>query len=465
MKKVILFFLLLISFTVYAQQDTISYIVVTDIVLKGNNVTKPSIIFRELNFSVGDTIAEIQWEHDLKTSNENLINTSLFNFVDFEQIADDSVENGIILVIKVLERWYIWPVPYLAYSDRNLNSWFSAKDIKRISYGVNLYYRNFLGLKHDLILTAIGGYDQDYSLTYDIPYLTYKQNLGLEVGIGYTRNKEVPYKTESNKIIYFNGGDKFACQSFYAYLKPYYRFGFRDRLYVMFGYQNKLYHDSIPVLNPDFDNMENTRFQYFTLTGIYKDDYRDDQNYPLHGHYFELLLEKIGLGAFKTSPDVLYGKITFDCYLPIKGHWYWASNITTKLSEKADPLYFLNKGLGYNNDYVRSYELYVIDAMNFALIKNNLKFAILNPVTKYISFIKNERFGKIHIALYANIFFDCAYSWKIPNESTSILDNKFIYGTGIGIDFVTYYDKVIRLEYSINDRGETGLFIHLVAPI
>ena len=47
----------------------------------------------------------------------------------------------------------------------------------------------------------------------------------------------------------------------------------------------------------------------------------------------------------------------------------------------------------------------------------------------------------------------------------NFLDNKFIFGTGIGLDFVTYYDKVLRLEYGVNDMGETGLFIHFVAPI
>jgi hypothetical protein len=67
--------------------------------------------------------------------------------------------------------------------------------------------------------------------------------------------------------------------------------------------------------------------------------------------------------------------------------------------------------------------------------------------------------------MYANLFFDCAYSWKMPVNQTSFLDNKFIFGTGIGLDFVTYYDKVLRLEYGINDMGETGLFIHFVAPI
>ena len=135
------------------------------------------------------------------------------------------------------------------------------------------------------------------------------------------------------------------------------------------------------------------------------------------------------------------------------------------MSPNTETPYILNQGLGYKNDFVRTYELYVVDAMNFALMKNNLKFAILNPVTKYIPFIKNERFGKIHFAMYANLFFDCAYSWKMPVNQTSFLDNKFIFGTGIGLDFVTYYDKVLRLECGVNDMGEMGFFIHFVAPI
>jgi hypothetical protein len=45
------------------------------------------------------------------------------------------------------------------------------------------------------------------------------------------------------------------------------------------------------------------------------------------------------------------------------------------------------------------------------------------------------------------------------------LANQLLWGTGVGIDFVTYYDLVIRFEYTINKQGETGFFINLVAPI
>jgi hypothetical protein len=127
----------------------------------------------------------------------------------------------------------------------------------------------------------------------------------------------------------------------------------------------------------------------------------------------------------------------------------------------------LSQGLGYGNDYVRTYDLYVVDALNYALFKHNLKFAILRPVTKHIPGIRNDKFGKIHLAFYANLFFDFAYTWDVmvPDGFHTRLANEWIYGTGIGIDFVTYYDKVLRLEYGVNGLGDVGFFVHLVAPI
>ncbi len=461
MKRLLSLFLLLFPLLINAQQDTTSYIVVSDIVLDGNGITKSSIILKELTFSQGDTINISDWEEEMRLSRENIQNTTLFNFVDFECVYNDTFTEEVIIKIKVTERWYLWVYPYISYADRNINAWYEADNLRRFSYGFDMEHHNFLGLKHSLKLTCISGYNQNYGLSYDIPYLIEKYNFGLKSGVAYKRDKEVAYITENNKISYFNGGDEFAKQTTNFFVEPYYRFGHRNKLFLNISYNDTYFHDTLSCLNHDFDE----HYQYFSLMMTFKNDYRDEQNYPLNGHYLELLLEKTGLGIFKTSPDVFYGKITADWYQPINGRWYWASNLTVKLSDDYDAPYFFNKGLGYGNDYVRTYELYVIDAMNFALMKNNLKFAILNPVTRYLPLIKNERFGKIHFALYANVFFDCAYSWRILEKSAFYLDNKFIFGTGVGVDFVTYYDKVIRFEYGINDMGETGLFIHFVAPI
>jgi len=45
------------------------------------------------------------------------------------------------------------------------------------------------------------------------------------------------------------------------------------------------------------------------------------------------------------------------------------------------------------------------------------------------------------------------------------LANQLIWGTGLGLDFVTYYDVVIRLEAAMNKQKKSGFFISFVAPI
>ena len=122
MKQLLSLFLIIFSFGLYAQQDTTSYVIVSDIIINGNNVTKDAIIFRELTFEIGDTIPAQRWEEELRVSHENVQNTTLFNFVTFEQQEDESQSNAVILNINVVERWYIWVFPYVAYSDRNLNA-------------------------------------------------------------------------------------------------------------------------------------------------------------------------------------------------------------------------------------------------------------------------------------------------------------------------------------------------------
>ena len=212
-------------------------------------------------------------------------------------------------------------MPYFFYADRNLKSWFEADDLSRISYGIDLVYRNLWGRKHELDLTIIGGYNQNFGLTYDIPYLTRKQRLGITVSSGLTRDREVAYITIDDRVKYFKGEDEYAHESFYAYVTPYYRFGYRNKLSLEMRYDNRLFNDSLPSLNKDFGNPEGTRFQYFTLSAVFKNDYRDDHNYPLDGHYLELELTKIGFGVFDYAPDLFYGKITADWYTPVSGRF------------------------------------------------------------------------------------------------------------------------------------------------
>jgi hypothetical protein len=63
------------------------------------------------------------------------------------------------------------------------------------------------------------------------------------------------------------------------------------------------------------------------------------------------------------------------------------------------------------------------------------------------------------------VFYDAAYVRDRQFGDTSPLSNRYLHGMGAGIDYVTYYDLVFRVEYSWNREGEHGLFLHFTAPI
>jgi len=96
-------------------QDTLTIsddrLLIEQILIDGNKVTKAQIILRELTFEVGDTIRKIEMLPAFQRSRENLLNTTLFNFVYFD--VDHLPGNRINILISVVERWYIWPVPIL----------------------------------------------------------------------------------------------------------------------------------------------------------------------------------------------------------------------------------------------------------------------------------------------------------------------------------------------------------------
>ena len=68
-------------------------------------------------------------------------------------------------------------------------------------------------------------------------------------------------------------------------------------------------------------------------------------------------------------------------------------------------------------------------------------------------------------ALYLKAQFDGGYVYADQYRANNPLSNSWLYGGGLGLDFVTYYDRVFRFEYSVNKLGKGGLYIHFIAPI
>ena len=138
-------------------------LIVEAVALTGNHITRNRVIYREMMFSPGDTVLAGDLDSLVAMTRENLMNTSLFNFVETEIFAGKD-SSHVIVGFQFTERWYIWPVPILKISDRNFNVWWKTKDMSRLSYGFYVNWHNFSGNKDNLTATLQFGYDRLFSV-------------------------------------------------------------------------------------------------------------------------------------------------------------------------------------------------------------------------------------------------------------------------------------------------------------
>lgn len=439
------------------------YVIITNISITGNKTTKESVIYREINFSVGDTIQTKNLEEIITKSKNQLINTALFNHVEIEYRYWE--HDKITVYITLNERWYVWPVPVFQLADRNFNEWWVSqdRDISRINAGLFFVRNNVRGRNETFRVLMQFGYTEKLGIRYSIPYLSKKQKDGVEVFISYYRNHEVAYKTYENKLLFYTDYKKYISKIFYAGINYIVWNATHNKLSIELKYNNNIVDADVTNKNQEYFSDSSTSQQYFTATYNYVRDYRDIKAYPLTGNYTKLELSKKGIGIFQDV-DLWEVIATHKMYWKIVNRNYLSMSIKAKFSGNQKPGYFHLKALGYG-DFVRGYEYYVIDGHQFVLLKTNYKFEILPTQIQKIKELPVKQFSIIPVTIYANLYTDIGYTQDNYYSQSNDLSNQVIVGFGAGIDFVTFYDKIIRFEYSITKDGEKGLFLHFTVPI
>ncbi len=443
-------------------------VIIDTIIISGNKTTLRKIILREMLVSEGEKVESALLDTLLSKSRENLMNTSLFNFVNINLIPLEGDKNTYAIKVSVIERWYIWPVPLLEVSDRNFNVWWEDKDFRRLSYGFYIDWKNFMGRRQELLTRFKWGYDELIELGYQAPYINRSQTIGIGAGGGFARNHEVAYITRDNKPLYYKESKGYSRSDEYAYLQFLYRRSIYNTHIFEIRYDRNTFSDSLLIKNPAYSIDGQKRLGYFTLHYRYRSDYRDYIPYPLTGYFFNFDVYWNGLGIGQKENINNFNVVTtFRKFWQFMPRLYCAVGLNSKFSNQQEQPYFMNQALGYSGDVVRSYEYYIIDGQNMGLLKTNLKYALLPRRVSNISFIKTEKFSKIYYAFYLNLFMDMGYvenRYPVAGAGNT-LQNELLIGYGAGLDFVTYYDIVFRFEYSINRMNEGNFIISFTAPI
>jgi len=449
-----------------ATNDTTAapYVIVNHIIIEGNLKTKEQMILRELDITAGDTLKSLQKEAVLLRNRNKIFNTHLFVTVDLSIQTID--KTSAYLLIRVTERWYIFPMIIFELADRNFNEWWfeRGRSLSRTQYGVRIAHKNFRGRGEQLRATAQFGFTKRFDLAYSIPYLDLAQKHGMGFDISYAQNKSVAFETRGHKLQYTDSESVLRTR-FSTSL----RFTRRNRYYSFHTIEAKYNYntvaDTIAFLNPSYFLDGRTKQQYFRLGYNLSIDRRDIAAYPLKGHLFNVNISRAG---FTKKEDVhltaLYADISM--YRPIAKKFYWTASLRAKTSSPGKQPYFNYRGFGYGQDYVRGYEYYVVDGQHYGLAKLTLKRELLN-VQKHIPHLMPLRqFQTIPIAIYLKVYGDAGYvvdnTYNVENNR---LSNTMLYGGGVGLDIVTFYNTVFRIDASVNKQMEKGLFFHFVKDI
>ena len=72
-----------------------------------------------------------------------------------------------------------------------------------------------------------------------------------------------------------------------------------------------------------------------------------------------------------------------------------------------------------------------------------------------------DQFNTLPLAMYLKVYFDHGYLWNdLPYLREQTLANRYLYGYGVGLDIVSFYDFVFRVEHSWKHDGSSGIFFH-----
>lgn len=441
--------------------DTVSIkaVIVDQIVVVGNKKTNESIILRELLFKEGDTLLTSQLADLMKRSRENILKTSLFHEAI---IVTPGVYPQMTFLINVSERWHWWIWPLIENPDRNFNDWWQHKDLSRLSAGLHFQNENFCGRREEINLKALFGYRTYLEGSYEKPFINKKKTIGIGLFVSYSSQREINYATRDNVQLFYHG-DRITLKSTNAALSFTYRPGNFLSNIATFQYTQASFSDTVLLLNPDYLLSTRSVTRLIGLSYLFKADYRDNRYYPLKGLYGETEF------GYLFKPDGSYNQENWRTsvrgYIPLHKRLYFASEFELRLTYPKVKPYFLQNALGFERSFVRGYEYLVIEGPHYLLFKSHLRYAVLPGTIIKLPLIRSEKFNNVPLSIYAGPHLDAGIVFPALQPEVNNLQNEALLGYGLGLDFVTYYDKVLRLEYTIRKNGSSGFFIHFMAMI
>jgi outer membrane protein assembly factor BamA len=468
----IVFLIISACFHAVAQDDSTAIIAIQDSVkvsdtsftplyiagisIYGNKKTKPFIIEREIPFKQGEYLSPKDLEKKLVLAKEQLINTSLF--LDVSVFIQNKFGELVFITVNVKERWYLFPLPYFKLVDRNLNTWWVTYDhsLQRVNYGVKFLHSNFSGRNDKLNIWLITGYSRQVAFKYERPFVDPKLQHGYNIFFNYTKQRELNYSTNLNTQKFFKPDNLLFVRSAVKVEANYvYRPALRTKHILRLAYVNEKVADTIVKLNPDYFPGVKTQVAFPELGYTLQYFHADYNAYPTHGFLGEARLLHRGYNSdFNLTQLQVISSYTVPVLPNTQIQFKEGAIITLPFNQP-----FYNKRLfGYGDIFMRGLEYYVIDGVAGIVDRTTIQQKLIQFSTRLAPGTKKELF--LPFKIFAKVYSDIGYAYD-KNPGNSLLNNKFLYSWGFGLDIIAVYDVVFKFDYSFNQFGESGLYIHV----
>lgn len=455
--------LAILPFISFAQNtNELDFVTIEKIKVEGNKRTRTDIILRELDFEIMDTIPLETLTSVLIKNEQYLMNTGLFTQAKISFAEWEGATNRVGLLIEVKENWYVFPFPIIEMADRNFNVWWEEfnRSFNRLNWGVRFYHTNFTG-RNDVLKTVIQfGFTKKFEVKYDLPSFNKSNTWGWNGNILYTREKEIGYAPIDNILQFSRNEDAILLQRLRigAGIRYRPRLDASHHLEVKY-HQNEIDQSVRDELNPDFF-LQGTTQSYPAFRYQYEFDKRDIDPYPMNGFYFSTQLEGKGLGI-TDDIDALDAGAHFRQYFSLGEKWSTEFVLKGRAGIRREKRpYHRYRALGYGSDFVRGYEFYVIDGVDFGLTKQAIRFQLFEKLVDWKEYMRLENYKKMPVKFFLVFHNELGYVNDPFYQENNPLSNEMLWGLSMGLDMVIYYDKVFNVEYSRNHLGEHGFFLH-----
>jgi len=428
---------------------------IQEVVVTGNKRTRRSTILRELPFKKLDSYTYPELIEKLEVSKRQLMNTNLFRnvIIALQKGADQKV----FVSVDVEEKWYFFPQPFIRLANGSFSQWNErGRPLEHLNYGLKLTQFNFTGRGDRAHIHLANGYTKRIAFQYQGFFFDREMKWSGSLNFSHGKNRELNYSTVNNKVLAVRNPDGYLSENYVGSFDLIYRPAIKTRHQFTIGYQYNRVGDTVTKLNINYSPSNNVFAHPFITYGVSFIDY-DFNPYPTRGRYGDVSIHKAGIGSAINLWQLSAKGIN---YWPIGKKSYLSVRVAGMLKLPFKQPYITQQFLGYGDAFLQGYENYIIDGVAGGYSRQTIGYNVINteiplPTLKLLKSLRS-----VPLRVYMKAYTNQGYVHN-PNPSfNNQLNNRMLYSAGAGIDIVMFTDLIFKFEWSFNQLGQNGLYLH-----